>query len=373
MTAIDRPADHREADGYASFLDRRYFGALDGLRALAIIAVIWHHTRVETYGGLSARGEYGVDLFFAISGFLITTLLLRERRAKGRISLRNFYVRRTLRIFPLYYAVLALYVVLTFVLRRDTPEGQQFFANLPAFATYTSNWFVDFQAGVSTTFYFAWTLATEEQFYLFWPGLLVLLLALRPRRLSPAVLPALALLALCAASVVGWVLRDQVGFADAALWVRILASLAVPILCGALLALVVDRPRGYAAVAPVLARPWSPVVLALVVAVAVVADLHRQALGVLLAVLVTSLCLREDGPLFTVLAWRPLKAIGVVSYGMYLMHMLAVNLVEAGLSRLSVGPGPVLFALSLPVVYVAAYLSYRYFESPILALKKRFA
>ena len=93
------------------FVETRHFPALDGLRGLSILAVIWHHA-VDPAG---IWGYFGVSLFFAISGFLITTLLLRERAATGRISLRNFYMRRTLRIFPLYYAVVALYVVVVLV------------------------------------------------------------------------------------------------------------------------------------------------------------------------------------------------------------------------------------------------------------------
>ena len=85
----------------------------------------------------------GVELFFVISGFLITTLLLRERTANGRVSLKNFYARRTLRIFPLYCAALALYVIMVYVHERHSEAGQQFFHNLRYFATYTSNMFVD--------------------------------------------------------------------------------------------------------------------------------------------------------------------------------------------------------------------------------------
>ena len=80
-----------------------------------------------------------MDFFFAISGFLITSLLLRERTAVGGISLRKFYARRTLRIFPLYYATLLAYIVLVAATRRHSPKGIRFFHHLPAFATYTYN------------------------------------------------------------------------------------------------------------------------------------------------------------------------------------------------------------------------------------------
>ncbi len=86
-------------------------------------------------------GSFGVDVFFGISGFLITTLLLRERAKKGKISLRDFYLRRSLRIWPLYYAVLGLYVFLVVFLQRGTGRDHVFFHFLPGYLTYTYTWF----------------------------------------------------------------------------------------------------------------------------------------------------------------------------------------------------------------------------------------
>ena len=129
---------------HARFRGARYFGSLDGLRAISVLAVVWHHTvgHDKTLPYFFSNGDEGVTLFFAISGFLITTLLLRERDTAGSINLRAFYIRRALRIFPLYYAVVALYVVLTLLFERTTPAGREFFANLIFFLTYTSNWYV---------------------------------------------------------------------------------------------------------------------------------------------------------------------------------------------------------------------------------------
>ena len=164
-------------DPFASFMSVRNFSALDGLRAVSVLAVIWSHASGVHDLALLNQGRRGVDFFFAISGFLITTLLLREHSRSGGISLRDFYFRRTLRIFPLYYAVLCLYCVLAFLTLSGKPKGAEFWNNLPAFLTYTSNWFVSADhAGDGVTFYFAWSLATEEQFYLFWPPLMVLAL-----------------------------------------------------------------------------------------------------------------------------------------------------------------------------------------------------
>jgi peptidoglycan/LPS O-acetylase OafA/YrhL len=129
------------------FLSRGYFPLLDGLRCLSIVAVVWFHAAGGTFTGILSRGNQGVSLFFVISGFLITTILLREQSTTGDISLQRFYLRRTFRIFPLYYAMLALYVVLVIVAEKQPAVAAQFWHNLPFFLTYTSNWFVPFDSG----------------------------------------------------------------------------------------------------------------------------------------------------------------------------------------------------------------------------------
>ncbi len=156
-------------DAHKRFRETPVFGSLDGLRCLSILAVIWHHTGGHSFDiTLSGQGRHGVTLFFAISGFLITTLLLREQDKLGYFSLRKFYARRSLRIFPLYYSVLLLYIVGVLITDQGEDYERQFWSNLPAFATYTTNWFVALDSD-RVIFYFAWSLATEEQFYLTWP------------------------------------------------------------------------------------------------------------------------------------------------------------------------------------------------------------
>ncbi len=141
---------------------------LDGIRAMAVIGVVWHHAH-PGFGALpmSRNGFLGVDAFFVLSGFLITVLLLREQAAHGSISLRQFYVRRALRIFPLYYAVLAL-LALYFLTVKHSTQGQAFLQALPYHLTFLSNW-----VPVDSLMAITWSLSSEEQFYLLWPPLLV--------------------------------------------------------------------------------------------------------------------------------------------------------------------------------------------------------
>ena len=113
------------------------FGGLDGLRFFSILAVVWHHSpnrlgslRIEELGFL------GVDLFFVISRFLIVTLLLRERDLKGEISLKKFYIRRSLRIFPLYYGFLFVLSILYLFFNKDSKNTARFSHELPVYLVY---------------------------------------------------------------------------------------------------------------------------------------------------------------------------------------------------------------------------------------------
>jgi peptidoglycan/LPS O-acetylase OafA/YrhL len=344
---------------YEAFLERRYFASLDGLRALSVLAVIWQHTARGS--GISGQGHYGVDCFFAISGFLITSLLLREWMRRGQVDLRAFWMRRALRIFPVYYAMLGLYVVLVLTTRLGTAAGDQFLHNLPAFATYTSDWFVSLDQGPKVTFYFAWSLATEEQFYLVWAPILFLALSFTRRGFLVA--------------GAGIVLAAVVDLVATLIWHSdalphtILASIAMPICIGSLLALLLHTRRGWRILAPILRSPAAMAAAIVALAVSLVADLDKELIGALMGVLVAACCVREDHFLQRPLAWRPLAYIGIVSYGIYLMHMLAANVARP---LIHVEHGPLLFVCTVPIAAALASISYRFFETPILRLKRRF-
>ena len=346
---------------FDSFCAIRRFDALDGLRAVSVTAVVWHHTSGMPGPAILSKGYLGVDFFFAISGFLITTLLIREQNATSRISVGKFYARRALRIFPLYYVTLLLYVVLVALTQRNSPEGKEFFRHLPAFATYTSNWFVDLTGGNSVTFYFAWSLATEEQFYLLWPPLLVATLTIGRRRIW---VPLAALIVLVVISQGARLVTDTSELPG-----RIPASLSLAILLGAAAALVTSTARGFAALAWALGRTWSAPVAALLLVAALELDTPPQVTEVLMTAVVISTCLVEWTPLHPMLQWRPVAFVGVISYGVYLLHMLSANLDRRVIHQQF---GVLLTAMTLVTAVAAAYLSFRFFETPLLRLKRRF-
>ncbi len=352
------------SDAHAAWLALSHFPSLDGLRCLSILPVIWHHSTPRPLAGPLGRGPLGVDLFFAISGFLITTLLLREQRATGTVSIRKFYLRRSLRIFPLYYAVLGLYVVRALALMPASPMRAHFLRSLPWYATYTANWFVDFAVPHPVVFAFAWSLATEEQFYLVWPTVLKL-----SRRWWAPVAFMLLLIAAdqlaergMLVSVIPW---DSVA-------TRVITSIATPICLGALLAYALDRPTSHRWVRLVLGQWWSaPAALAALAALISLEQLPITAVHLAMTALVGAVSIRRDHGLHALTNWAPVRHVGAVSYGAYLLHVSAITAIK-GLLPAGMRQAPVVFVLATAVTIVAASLAYRYFERPFLQLRDRF-
>jgi peptidoglycan/LPS O-acetylase OafA/YrhL len=296
-----------------------------------------------------------VELFFAISGFLITTMLLRERRATGVISLRRFYVRRSLRIFPLYFAVLGVYTLLAVTYGRNLPASAEFLSRMPSFLTYTMNIFVVREA----MFGFTWSLAIEEQFYCVWPWVETYCV-----RAAAAVM--------CAGTIAVYVLQSG--------WIALPAapkllidSVALPICFGVLVAHVLSTPRGYRLMFRLVGYRAAPLLaVACTMALIVVrADIYVP--GIPYALIVAACVIREDHWASGILASRPFVAVGRTSYGMYLIHGLVYHAVEsigvpAGLDRYGIP----MFALAVALTFVGASLVYRYYESFFLGLKERF-
>lgn len=351
---------------YTTFRQTRFYGSLDGLRFLSVAAVVWHHTASRSFdAAIFHYGMHGVTLFFAISGFLITTLLLREKERFGTVSLRKFYIRRSLRIFPLYYTVVLLYVVAVKVFEGDSQVGLQFFVNLKYYLTYTSNWFVDLDGRV--IFYFAWSLATEEQYYLVWPSVERHLKGWKP------VWAAVGMIALAQLAVTGAlasILPFEFGL-------RVIGSISTAICMGVILAHLLHEEQSFVVIHRLLGRKASALI-ALIFLVAVFFGLEYMGLaGSLLlnfglVLLVGSCVIREDNILAKGLRLKPIAWIGTVSYGVYLLHMLCANAAKKALPEFIVEYPIGYFVLALAMSSVAATISFKYYESFFLKLKKRF-
>ena len=342
-----------------TFRRTRHFPSLDGLRALGVLAVIWHHVVDPS----EPWGYVGVSLFFALSGFLITTLLLREQADVGYVSLGKFYMRRALRIFPVYYAVLAAYTVLVLVTEPHSGAGQQFLGHLPYFLTYTSNWFVDLGSGSRVIFYFAWSLATEEQFYLLWPSVVRF-----GRKWQQPVLFMVMLLLID--QMAEWYSARTPASAHV-LPLRIATSVATPICLGCLAAYASDRPGSFRVLAASLGRTWMSPLLLLLLIPAVTFGAPMLLTHVLLVLLVVSCCVQPAHLLLPLLTNRMMLYIGSISYGMYLMHMLALNATRRVLPVNWQSPTVTYLAVAMVTVLVAG-VSYRTYERWFLGLKDRY-
>jgi peptidoglycan/LPS O-acetylase OafA/YrhL len=348
------------AEAHERFRSVRYFGGLDGLRCFSILAVIWHHSPHPRDVTPLTRGFLGVDLFFVLSGFLITTLLLRERERTGTVSLRGFYARRALRIFPLYYAVLVALVVVVVTLGSGSTTARQFLPVVPWYLTYTSNW-----GPYESLFAHAWSLATEEQFYLLWPPVLWVL----------GFVPAAVLLGVF---LLANQLLDAGAFGPGTLdFARRMAPFSA-IALGVALGMALHRPRGFALVWSLLGRRFAALVplaalLALTFVPGDIGGLPRLAIHASMTALVAAVVVREDHGLRGPLRVPLIVHMGVVSYGMYLLHQPCLVLTGKLLQRAGVDSLPVFFLLGTMFTVLAATASFRWFESFFLRQKRKLA
>jgi peptidoglycan/LPS O-acetylase OafA/YrhL len=347
---------------HASYLQQRRFANLDGIRALCILPVVWHHTHGVQSWKVAGRGFLGVDMFFVLSGFLIVSRLLREESTTGTVSLRSFYRRRVLRIFPLYYAVLA-FATLWMLAAPDSTSGQDFRDGLGWAAMYLSNW-----REVPGLLAITWSLACEEQFYIVWP-------------LLQRFLKRQAVWALGALTVVNVAL--QLGVFNGALRgtrfevvkLNVLQVTFTPILFGVGLAYLLHDPRAFAVIDRLVNRRYVTGGLAAVcVAVAAlpvesIQGLPRLTLHVLMVCLLAAVVLREQGGFSRGLQLRPLAYVGALSYGIYLMHQFVRIGVEKVLGRFDIHEGLMLFVSTALVTTAVAAVSFRWFESRFLNRK----
>jgi peptidoglycan/LPS O-acetylase OafA/YrhL len=329
--------------------------ALDGLRGLAVLAVTACHFDLP----FSSRGNLGVDIFFALSGFLITTILAEEWSRNRSIHLGKFYLRRILRLYP------ALLLMLL-VVGQITTNRAYIFSSL----TYLTNWMIalHFQP-LNLELGHTWTLAIEEQYYLFWPLLLLFLLhRLPPKRV--------VLVPLCLAIFsVLWRLWVWNTIGDEWRWNAGTDTHADGLFLGSALGLafVFDfLPSGERFKRGLTITTWVMIGLIFLVIVAFPQPVgffaNIGALGVVVTTLLVILrvVVYPSRGLKAVLEFKPLVFAGLISYGLYLWQvpiLVLVDLQKLGWSY------PVAAFTKFLLILAVTLLSYRYLEKPLLRLK----
>ena len=370
--------------------NRAFYPALDGLRAIAFLLVFLQHYEQMPWGWT------GVDFFFVLSGFLITGILFDTRNDPHRV--RNFYIRRTLRIFPLYYGVMVIILLLYPLFRWDIDWKWL------AWPAYLGNYLrflnpsvlvdgsplqqlADFQPNAGNLAHSQlvlflghfWSLCVEEQFYLFWPWLVFWI---RDRRtllwICALTLPlCLALRIAGQHHLPAWMLSEEILY-------RATPFRLDALLLGGWLALLLRGPL--AARLLRVARFLSPLVLVIVVywLYAVVTH-HGRAMEYptwkftsgltlidLLAALVILLAIQPGALVYRALSLRPLRWLGRISYGAYVLHDIP-HVIYFSFAAALVPKHPI-FATSV-LAFIAtlflSWLSFRYLESPFLNLKAR--
>lgn len=346
---------------------------LDGLRGIAISLVFVNHLQFFIYQGgplfgwlLLPFGGLGVDVFFVLSGFLITTLLLEEHDSKSQIGLKNFYIRRALRLLP---ALLFLLLgVLLYSHNFMASEDANSAARLSVIAIfYCTNWFFAF-GGNSDLLGHLWSLAVEEQFYLVWPLALSLLLRSRLSKRAMLLLTVLLVAIVCA---------YRVWLTSSATPVRVYFgsdTRADSLLTGCAVAMAVSWrmvPRWTSAALKHVG------LLSILVVIAYVFDLFGLGLTLystgftLFALAVGFVILRlmvAPSRLIPLLERPALVWIGRLSYSLYLWHFVTI-----GITLRMPFSNAVRVALSIPISFGMAACSYYLIEKPFLKLKTRFA
>ncbi len=361
---------------YSAYQARGYVPELDGLRALSVLLVISVHMYDSDRLWRWLCGGQGVTIFFLLSGYLITSLALREEDRRGSLSLSAFYVRRSLRIFPLYYFTLGLYALLLLGLGVSPHLMPAFRDALPAYLLYFQE--IPFYsrmiaAGQDLPFFQSWSLGIEEKFYLVWPLLaFILWRGHRSRRRTGTAL--LTVLFALGPVLLAWVAPDL------RLLARCLVSYAA-ILSGCLVALLLHDRRWFerlrhlgrhtlpttAALLTIhLARPWLP---------DCPLPFGWDVFYIFTGAIFLAAVLLGDGPVQRLLRTRVLVEVGKLSYGIYLIHIFAIAAAHR-LAPTLLGPtvaGVLAYLLACALSTAAAWVLARLLERPCIELGRRWS
>ena len=342
-----------------SKLIHSHIPALDGLRAVAVFLVIIGH-----FGFVMVPGGHGVMIFFVLSGFLITWLLLKENERTGTISLGAFYKRRTLRIFPAFYAYWLMMVALLVATGRAVLWPHAWSALF-----YTSNYYSAINGDPNNGFSHTWSLAIEEQFYLLWPFLFLLLRG-NLRRMT-----------IFLAGLIGavWIHRAILCYGfhiDQAYIYAAFDTRLDELMVGCLLAVLLKRGSLASVWRAISSNILLPVATIAALAISIYAgeayiDRYRDVFGfaiepLLFAILIVQMIALSSTRTWGWTEWRAVKFLGRISYSLYLYQQLTLHAVRHALEAYAV---VVQLSAAIAVTIVLATISHYLIERPFLRLK----
>lgn len=350
----------------------RYWPALDGLRGLAVLAVVLFHAQVSQVRG----GFAGVDIFFVLSGFLITSQLLHELHCAGSIRWSHFFMRRLVRLQPALLLMLLAYI-LAWVAGWIPGPGSTVARDVGTVVLAMAHWARALDWYPPDYLGHAWSLGIEEQFYLLWALLLAAMGRYAARRWN------VLLLALAGAiTSMIWMLWLHTTGAGPVRLYNGLDTRAMALLFGCALAsglhtrqphLLVDTPRPlHHASRSRTASVIGPMALSLLLLAMVSVEWRHPlmfpwgyaSLALTAALLVWALVAAPTGLCSTLLAWPPLVAVGKISYGLYLWHYPLFRVAEAQAPKAGISV-PFAMALAACLTVLAAWVSYVLLERPL--------
>jgi peptidoglycan/LPS O-acetylase OafA/YrhL len=346
-----------------------YLPGLDGIRAIAVLAVIAYHLNF----GWASGGLLGVQVFFVLSGYLITDLLVAEYRRHQGIGLKQFWLRRARRLLPALFVV--LFVTVGWATLFDRVQLTALRSDLPSSIFYFSNWWFIFhhvsyfaRFGPPSPLGHLWSLSIEEQFYLIWP--LVVLAALRWIRSKQTIILLTLGVAVISAVEMG-LLYAATPNADPTRVYDGTDTRAFALLIGAALAFALPRNRTFAPITPGATRVLNIVGGVGLVGIFVMFWRTNQydpflyeggmVLLAVLTAMVIGVTVHPGSRLQTVLGWEPLRWVGERSYAIYLWHYPVIVLT----TPLNARPSILRATLQIGVTFVLAALSWRYIEQPV--------
>ncbi len=346
-----------------------YVPALDGMRGIAILAVMAFHTQFPLFQG----GFIGVDVFFVLSGFLITTLLVREYDKSNAVSLKNFYMRRVLRLAPAFLFFLFVVVIVSFIFLERSP----FYNNLiDAFIAlfYVANWAHALNIHPPVILSHTWTLSIEEQFYILWPITFIFLFKSLKSRGHVALI-------VLSAALLSWILRVYL-LSSGSTITRVYAGLdtrADTLLIGCFLGIVLSSDllgEGVKRRLTFVLRYIAPLSALLLIRFFFKLNWMNPhiyytnffAVIILVGIIILDISISRESMLRVILSLKPLVWIGGISYGVYLWHYPIYSvMLSRGFSKASV------LVFGTLSAFAVASVSYYCLERPFLRLKRRWA